>query len=58
MPAAPISPNDAKRLAAVKRVRLLGTPAEERFDKITRLARRMFGVSMAIIDIVGDKRVE
>jgi diguanylate cyclase (GGDEF)-like protein len=55
MPAAPISANDAQRCAAMRRVRLLGTPAEERFDKITRLARRMFGVSMAIIDIVGDR---
>ena len=41
----------------MQRARLLGTPAEERFDKITRLARRMFGVSMAIIDIVGEKMV-
>ena len=37
------------------RVRLLGTPAEERFDKITRLARRLFGVPMACIDIVGER---
>jgi diguanylate cyclase (GGDEF)-like protein len=37
-------------------VRLLGTPAEERFDKITRLARRMFGVPISSIDIVGEKR--
>jgi len=29
---------------------LLGTPAEERFDKITRLARRMFDEPVAIID--------
>jgi diguanylate cyclase (GGDEF)-like protein len=39
----------------VQRVRLLGTPAEERFDKITRLARRIFGVQMACLDIVGEK---
>ncbi|GGH04491.1 GGDEF domain-containing protein [Silvibacterium dinghuense] len=42
-------------MAAVHRVRLLGTPAEERFDKITRLARRMFDVPMACLDIVGEK---
>lgn len=55
MPAAPISPHELRRLAAVQKVRLLGTPAEERFDKITRLARRMFGVPMACLDIVGEK---
>jgi diguanylate cyclase (GGDEF)-like protein len=55
MPAAPDSPHEIRRLAAVRKVRLLGTPAEERFDKITRLARRTFGVPMACIDIVGEK---
>jgi diguanylate cyclase (GGDEF)-like protein len=35
---------------------MLGTPAEERFDKITRLARRMFGVSMSVIDLAGERR--
>lgn len=55
MPAAPVSPDETRRLAAVHKVRLLGTPAEERFDKITRLARRMFDVPMACLDIVGEK---
>ncbi|RQH08509.1 sensor domain-containing diguanylate cyclase [Paraburkholderia dinghuensis] len=55
MPAAPNSPHENRRLAAVHKVRLLGTPAEERFDRITRLARRIFGVPMACIDIVGEK---
>jgi diguanylate cyclase (GGDEF)-like protein len=55
MPGAPYPSSEIRRLAAVQKVRLLGTPAEERFDKITRLARRMFGVSMSIIDIVGEK---
>lgn len=40
---------------AVRRVGLLGTPAEERFDRITRMAKRMFDVPMAVIDIVGEK---
>nr|WP_269199403.1 sensor domain-containing diguanylate cyclase [Mycobacterium colombiense] len=42
-------------MTAVRRVDLLGTPAEERFDRITRLARRLFDVPMAVIDIVGEK---
>src|SRR5215469_4004048 len=55
MPAAPIPPHELRRLAAVQKLRLLGTPAEERFDKITRLARRIFDVPMACLDIVGEK---
>lgn len=55
MPEAPRSPRETRRLAAVEKLRLLGTPAEERFDKITRLARRMFNVPLACLDIVGEK---
>jgi diguanylate cyclase (GGDEF)-like protein len=55
MPEAPLSPREAERLRAVHRLGLLGTPAEERFDRITRMAKHMFGVPMAVIDIVGEK---
>jgi diguanylate cyclase (GGDEF)-like protein len=55
MPEAAYAPTEDQRLAAVRRVGLLGTPAEERFDRITRLARRLFDVPMAVIDIVGEK---
>jgi diguanylate cyclase (GGDEF)-like protein len=57
MPSAPTPPTERRRLAAVQKLRLLGTPAEERFDKITRLARRLFDVPIAIIDLVGKTRV-
>jgi diguanylate cyclase (GGDEF)-like protein len=55
VPEAPYAPTENQRLAAVRRLGLLGTPAEERFDRITRLARRLFDVPMAVIDIVGEK---
>lgn len=55
MPPAPLSPEEAKRLAAVKKLGLLGTPAEERFDAITRMARSQFDVPLACLDIVGEK---
>ncbi len=55
MPEAVRAPTEPQRLAAVRRVGLLGTPAEERFDRITRLARRLFDVPMAVIDIIGEK---
>ena len=54
MPEAPCSPTEDQRVRAVQRLGLLGTPAEERFDRITRMAKRMFGVPMAVIDIVGE----
>ncbi len=34
---------------------MIGTPAEERFDRLTRIARKLFGVESAMVDIVGDK---
>ena len=55
MPEAPVTPHEIRRLAAVQKAKLLGTPAEERFDRITRLARRLFDVPMACLDIVGEK---
>jgi diguanylate cyclase (GGDEF)-like protein len=55
VPEAAYSPTEDQRLAAVRAINLLGTPAEERFDRITRLAKRLFDVPMAVIDIVGEK---
>ena len=55
MPEAPYAPTEGQRMDAVRGVSLLGTPAEERFDRITRLAKRLFDVPMAVIDIVGEK---
>lgn len=55
MPAAPSSPNEKKRLDAVNKLKLIGTPAEERFDRITRLAKQLFDVPMCALDIVGEK---
>jgi diguanylate cyclase (GGDEF)-like protein len=55
MPEAVVSTREVRRMAAVQKLRLLGTPAEERFDRITRLAQRMFDVPMACLDIVGEK---
>lgn len=55
MPEAPYLPNEEQRLAAVQKSQMFGTPAEERFDKITRLARKLFNVPLAVIDILGAK---
>lgn len=56
--AAPVLPaREVKRLLAVQKLRMMGTPAEERFDKITRLAKRMFNVPLAVIDLIGETRI-
>jgi hypothetical protein len=42
----PAIPLDEKRgLSALREIALIDTPAEERFDRITRLARRLFSAS-------------
>jgi signal transduction histidine kinase/CheY-like chemotaxis protein/HPt (histidine-containing phosphotransfer) domain-containing protein len=49
---APIPPGEEQRLAALRSLGLLDTPPEERFDRITRLARRLFAVPIALIGLV------
>jgi signal transduction histidine kinase len=48
----PLPANETERLAALRALRLLDTPAEERFDRITRTARDLFGVPIALISLV------
>jgi len=44
--------NEAKRLVALQGLNLLGTPAEERFDRITRIAARLLDVPIALVSLV------
>jgi len=48
--------NEAQRLAALRALNILDTPPEERFDRITRLARRIFNVPLALISLVDADR--
>lgn len=48
--------DEATRLDALHALNVLDTPAEERFDRITRLARRLFGVPIALISLVDTHR--
>lgn len=48
--------NEAARLRALAAVRLLDTEPEERFDRFTRLARRLFGVPIALVSLVDHSR--
>ncbi|MDP9316286.1 MAG: PAS domain S-box protein, partial [Chloroflexota bacterium] len=56
MPEAPLPSNEAQRLSALRALHILDTPAEERFDRITRLAQRLFDVPIALVSLVDENR--
>lgn len=47
---------EQKRLASLASTELLDSPPEERFDRITRLAQELFGVSTATVALIADDR--
>lgn len=53
-PATPV--NEADRLQDLKGLNILDTMAEERFDRFTRLAQRMFEVPIALVSLVDTNR--
>ncbi|MHA7280284.1 PP2C family protein-serine/threonine phosphatase [Arthrobacter sp. MDT2-2] len=48
--------DEQKRLASLASTELLDSASEERFDRVTRLAQRLFGVSTATVALVADDR--
>jgi serine phosphatase RsbU (regulator of sigma subunit) len=48
--------DEAERLRALEDLHVLGTGPEQRFDRITRLAQRLFGVANASITLVDEDR--
>src|ERR1700744_4468152 len=48
--------NEQHRLAALDRYDVLDTPPEEAFDRITRLVRGIFGVSMSTVTLIDGHR--
>lgn len=52
----PIPGNELQRLSALRALQILDTPAEERFDCITRLAKVYFDVPITLISLVEDER--
>lgn len=48
---------EQQRLAAIERLAVTYTPAEECFDRITRLAARIFATPIATLSVVGEQRV-
>lgn len=54
---APETPADEQeRLASLQKMKILDTPIEERFERVTRLARRSFGVPISAITLVDENR--
>lgn len=52
----PIPVDELQRLAALHSLHILDTPREERFDRITRLATRVFQVPVALITLIDEQR--
>lgn len=51
-----IPSNESRRLAALRSLNVLDTPAEARFDRITRAAQQHFQVSIALVSLVDEER--
>lgn len=47
-----IPPHEDKRLAALARLGIINSPAEERFDRVTEIAQRLFDVPIALVSLV------
>jgi diguanylate cyclase (GGDEF)-like protein/PAS domain S-box-containing protein len=52
----PIIASEQDRLKALDSLDVLDTPAEQRFDRFTRLAARAFGVPIALVSLVDGER--
>lgn len=57
MQAAPIPPDEAERLQALRDLCLLDTPPEERFDRVVRFAAEQLDVPIALVSLIdGDRQ--
>jgi len=48
--------DEMRRLGALRASGLLDTPPEERFDRVTRMAQRLFDVPIALVSLVDEDR--
>ncbi|MGA7179349.1 MAG: sensor domain-containing diguanylate cyclase [Thiobacillaceae bacterium] len=51
-----IPEEEEARLKTLRSLNILDTPQEERFDRLTRMAKRMFGVPIALVSQVDENR--
>lgn len=52
----PIPNDESTRLDTLRSLNILDTSPEERFDRLTRLAKRLFGVPIALVSLVDAER--
>jgi diguanylate cyclase (GGDEF)-like protein len=50
----PIPHDESERVAALKSLGILGTPPEERFDRITRMATKLLRAPIALVSLVAE----
>lgn len=51
-----IPADEAERLETLRALKILDSAPEERFDRLTRMAKRMFGVSISLVSVVDCNR--
>lgn len=51
-----IPKDEEARLATLRSLNILDTQSEERFDRLTRIAKRMFNVPIALVSLVDENR--
>ncbi len=51
-----IPEDERERLTTLQSLNILDSPADERFDRITRLAQRLFDVPIALVSLVDENR--
>ncbi len=56
MPTAPKPQEEIRRISALHALKILDTEPEERFDRITRLAQRLFATKMAAVTLIDSDR--
>jgi len=53
----PKTPEDEQvRLNTLRSLNVLDTPSEDRFDRLTRLAKRLFDVPIALVSLIDENR--
>ncbi len=51
-----IPKDEQARLETLRSLNILDTAAEERFDRLARMAKRLFGVPVALVSLVDENR--
>lgn len=51
-----IPKNEKHRLKSLHALSILDTSEEDRFDRVTRMAKRLFGVSIALVSLIDENR--